>query len=170
MNSVLLQGVKGCVLGGTCAILAGLTLCSNNSSPRGYNSELPALPEQPEFSEINQQNQYELLGPLASTVAQPLIEFQRLSRFYPDTQKTYTKVLRYTVRFCRQASDALFNQTTHHKKVKILKKLLSYQKKIFEKLDDVHLAVSESVALPDMLKAIDDLKQTVTDVCLSLDV
>jgi hypothetical protein len=149
MNRYLLYGAKACICVGSAALSVGLAAQFTPSDTSNSNSSCSS----------NETS----FGSLADILSPPLKQLHRLSEFYPHVRTTYKAIVRRLQRF-----SACFHDQTD--RLKASRELVRIQRRLFDALDAFVLHLSESTALEDVSRATDDLKQTVTDLVLGVDI
>lgn len=142
MDSFLLQGIKGCIATGTAAIATGLF--------GKYTNFYPSHDSHFNFGSLE-----DLLTPHFKAL-------QRIAHYYPDILKLYNRVYKHTVSVCEKYDTLARNPRN-------TRIIIDIQRQLFDDLDDLRLHLSESLALEDIFNITDNIKQVITDICLSLD-
>lgn len=140
MDNNLLYGLKGCMLLGSASLVTGLA---------AYLLPLSRSTAKHDF------------GTLTNLLAPYVDKLEQVLGFYPEAASTHAQILQHLHTFTH-----CFHQPPSHANTRDLVKC---QRRLFRKLDDVTLTLSETTALDEIYQTTDDLKQAVTDICLAVD-
>lgn len=141
MSDRLLHHFQGLIIVGTLSLCTGL-LSYTYSSPQRCSRGYQ-------------------LGILSGAISPYLLKIEQLGKAFPVRQSIVNQIVALTTKFA-----ALYTQGATPQNVR---RLMRVQRKLFKLTDKFALALSECVAVDDVFKAVDDFKQVITDVCLSLD-
>lgn len=103
-----------------------------------------------------------VFGDLDELLLPPFRSLYKVIKFYPHTHGTFARIVDGTTAFVQTCMKP--------KTVKNTRALLRLQSLLFEHLDHLRIELSESTALEDIYNVTDDLKQTITDICLRMDI
>ena len=148
MNTTSLSRICGLVAVGSMSLCAGLLV-----SPKQTNVG----------EDCRDDNDCSNLGVLQETLYPYMEKLLQVARVYPSSDTYVTVIIKKLKQFAYQYPRA-------YKNPRIAQKLLKYQRRIFQSLDNFLLHLSESVAVDDAYRASDELKQIITDLCLGIDV
>lgn len=111
---------------------------------------------------LSDRTTYLEMGPVTHLFVGVLQRLYALCSYYPETLQRYDKICSYLQNLSLQYSTSIKNY-------QVVKKLLKIQRRIFEELSELELDLSETIAVDEMFRISDELKNTVTDLCLLVD-
>lgn len=110
------------------------------------------------LSSVRLQSSQVDLGVLSDTISPHLQHLYDVVQYYPAVQPVYEHMTAQVLKF----AEAFHSSQTPSA-------MLRLQRRIFDDLDDITMELSESTALEDIYTVTDNLKQVITDICLSID-
>lgn len=103
-------------------------------------------------------------GELTEMLAPSIRKVNIACSFFPRTSAVLDRLHRHVNKFV-----TLYHSISLENQHKTTQKLTRAQRKIFTDIDDLILEQSETIAIEELFEATDDLKQQVTNICLSVD-
>lgn len=142
MDSLLLYTVKGCISIGS--LLLGVGLASGACVK----------------VEIDHLGEFDF-GILTEVLALHFHRLKVVTDFYLRDQRLWNKLVRVVKKLADEIMCDSNPQNT--------RRVLRTQRKIFNLMETLRLTLSETLAVEEVYRVTDDLKQVITDICLTID-